>query len=81
VADPALRERLEGSGSPEAVREVIRAAGYGDVTAEDLKAVVGAEGELSDAELDGVAAAGRWVETAHSIVSPRDAASGLPTGK
>jgi predicted ribosomally synthesized peptide with nif11-like leader len=59
VADPALQARLDSAGNRQATLEVMGAAGYGDVTQEDLNAVVaagaGTPGELTDAELEGAA--------------------------
>jgi predicted ribosomally synthesized peptide with nif11-like leader len=67
AADPGLWARVDSAGSREARWEAIRAAGYGDVTAEDLNAAVedvksaagvGPEGELTDAQLEGAAGGG-----------------------
>ncbi|MEO8561619.1 MAG: Nif11-like leader peptide family RiPP precursor [bacterium] len=64
--DIVLRQQLENAPTPEARRKVIDAAGYADVTKEDLQATlteqsnlspsqVAAVGELSDSELEAVA--------------------------
>jgi predicted ribosomally synthesized peptide with nif11-like leader len=62
-ANPALRERLERAKTEdtgEAAREAMRAAGFGDVTGDDLTAVLGMdaghrpEGELADEQLNEV---------------------------
>jgi predicted ribosomally synthesized peptide with nif11-like leader len=56
--DVVLRQKLENASTPEERRTIINAAGYSDVTKEDLKAAaaeVGFNTELSDAELEAVA--------------------------
>ena len=68
-SDPVLKQRLEGAETREDRREIMNAAGFSDVTKEDLLEAIketnaisnvsGAEidavGELSDAELEAVA--------------------------
>jgi predicted ribosomally synthesized peptide with nif11-like leader len=59
-----LRSRLASAPTPEARKRIITEAGFGDVTADDLRAlsadefgerkVLGSLGELSDAELESV---------------------------
>ena len=55
ATDQELRQALQAAASPEATREVLAKAGYGDITLDDLKAVaadMGQREELSDAELE-----------------------------
>jgi predicted ribosomally synthesized peptide with nif11-like leader len=65
-SDVILRQKLENAPSQEERRTIINAAGYSDVSKEDLQealtersdlspAQVAAVGELSDAELEAVA--------------------------
>jgi predicted ribosomally synthesized peptide with nif11-like leader len=59
VSDPALRAELmraKAEGNPEVGRAAVQKAGYGDITAEDVDAALapGPNGELSQAQLDGV---------------------------
>jgi predicted ribosomally synthesized peptide with nif11-like leader len=55
ATDQELQQALRAAGTPEAKREVLAQAGYGDITLDDLKAVaadLGQREELSDAELE-----------------------------
>jgi predicted ribosomally synthesized peptide with nif11-like leader len=56
--DVVLRQKLESATTPEERREIINAAGYSDVSRENLQAAVAehsTSSELSDAELEAVA--------------------------
>jgi predicted ribosomally synthesized peptide with nif11-like leader len=57
-SDTVLRQQLENAGGPEERRRVVDAAGYSDVTREDLQEALQEQAgttELSDAELEAVA--------------------------
>jgi predicted ribosomally synthesized peptide with nif11-like leader len=57
-SDVVLRQKLENAHTPEERRTVINAAGFSDVSKEDLQSAVsemGVSAELSDAELEAVA--------------------------
>ena len=59
ATDATLRQNLENAATPEARRQIIDAAGFADVSKEDIAATVKrlapAVGDLSDAELEAVA--------------------------
>jgi predicted ribosomally synthesized peptide with nif11-like leader len=56
AADKAFRESLEAAGSKEARQKILASAGFGKVTADQVKAVAKAEGqEVSDDDLEKVA--------------------------
>ena len=59
ATDATLRQNLENAATPEARRQIIDAAGFADVSKEDIaataKRLVPAVAELSDAELEAVA--------------------------
>jgi len=72
--DVVLRQKIEGATSPEERRSIINAAGYADVSREDLQAAVqelAPNAELSDAELEAVAggATTGWYSFATTVVS------------
>jgi predicted ribosomally synthesized peptide with nif11-like leader len=55
ATDPELRQALQAAATPEAQREVLAQAGYGDISLDDLRAAaaqVGQREELSDQELE-----------------------------
>ena len=53
-SDSSLQEKLKAAGSPEAVVEIAKAAGFA-ITAEDIQSMQSATVELSDEELEGAA--------------------------
>ena len=61
ATDPALSQALQAAATPEAKREVLAQAGYGDITLDDLRAGaarIGEREELSDEELELVSGGG-----------------------
>jgi predicted ribosomally synthesized peptide with nif11-like leader len=55
ATDPELRQALQAAATPEAKREVLAKAGYGDITENDVRAAaadLAQREELSDEELD-----------------------------
>jgi predicted ribosomally synthesized peptide with nif11-like leader len=77
TTDPDFRRRVETAPTPEAKKALIEAAGFTDITPEDVRAAAAAQGtELSEAELEAVAG-GRvveWVGATAAVVGAAAAA-------
>lgn len=69
ASDKAFRQSLENAGSKEARRAILAKNGFGDVHADDVRAIAKqTQSELTDEQLSAVAG-GRVVEWAAVIVS------------
>jgi predicted ribosomally synthesized peptide with nif11-like leader len=90
ATDKELQQALQGAATPEAKRDVLAQAGYGDITLDDLKAAaadLAQREELTDEEMEmvagGTASGAAWASAAPQVIGASaglGAALGGPVG-